>query len=90
MNTDGEINGVNNKLRVLIKKKSFWDGQLQKVNEQMERLITYPKRTNEVKSSIDKQSTEQKELDRKFEEFRIKKIEELEQIKIIIESKMLS
>ena len=90
VNTDGEINGVNNKLRVLIKKKSFWDGQLQKVNEQMERLITYPKRTNEVKSSIDKQSTEQKELDRKFEEFRLKKIEELEQIKIIIESKMLS
>ena len=90
VNTNGEIKGVNNQLRVLLKRKSFWDGQLQKINEQMELLNTYPERTNEVKSSVDKQSTEQEELNRKFEEFRQKKIEELEQIKIIVKSKMLS
>jgi len=90
VNTNGEINGANNQLRVLLKRKSFWDGQLQRINEQMELINTYPERTNEVKSSMDKQSTEEEELNRKFEEFKLKKIEELEQIKIIVKSKMLS
>ena len=90
VNTNGEIKGANNQLRVILKRKSFWDGQLQKINEQMELLNTYPERTNEVKSSMDKQSTEEEELDRKFEEFRLKRIEELEQIEIIVKSKMLS
>ena len=88
--TNGEIKGVNNQLRVLLKGESFWDGQLQKINEQMKLLINYPERTNEVNTNVDKQSTEQEELDKKFEEFRLKRIEELEQIKIIVKSKMLS
>ena len=90
VNTNGEIKGANNQLRVLLKRKSFWDGQLQKIYEQMELINTYPERTSEVKSSMDKQSTEEEELNRKFEEFKLKKIEELEQIKIIVKSKMLS
>ena len=90
VNANGEVRGVNNQLRVLLKRKSFWDGQLEKVNEQMKLLKTYPERTSEVKSNIDKTSTEQQELDRKFEEYRLKKIEELEQIKLVITSKMIS
>ena len=90
VNTNGEIKGVNNQLRVLIKSKSFWDGQLQKINQQMKLLNTYSERTTEVKTSVDKQSAEQEELDKKFEEFRLKRIDELEQIKIIVKSKMLS
>ncbi len=90
VDTNGEIEGANNQLRVLLKSNSFWGGQLQKINEQMEYLITYPELTNEVKTSVDKQSAEQEELDKKFEEFRLKRIKELEQIKIIVESKLLS
>ncbi len=90
VSTNGEIEGANNQLRVLIKSRSFWDGQLQKINEQMEYLITYPERTNEVNNSVNKQSAEQEELDKKFEEFRLKRIKELEQIKIIVKNKMLS
>ena len=90
INTNGDIKGVNNQLRALIKSKSFWDGQLQKINQQMKLLNTYSERTTEVKTSVDKQSAEQEELDKKFEEFRLKRIDELEQIKIIVKSKMLS
>ena len=90
INTNGEIKGVNNQLRVLIKRTSFWDGQFQKVNEQLRQLNSYQERMNEVKSSSEKQSTEKEEMIRQFEEFRLKRIEELEQIKTIIESKRLS
>lgn len=90
INTNGEIKGVNNQLRVLIKRKSFWDGQFQKVNEQLEQLNSYQEQINEVKSNTEQQSTENAEMIRQFEKFRLKRIEELEQIKTIIERERLS
>ncbi len=90
INTNGEIKGVNNQLRVLIKSKSFWDGQFQKVDEQLEQLNSYQERLSKVESGTEKQSTEKEEMIRQFEEFRLKRIEELEQIKTIIERKRLT
>ena len=90
VNTEGDINGINNQLRVLLKKKSFWDGQFQKVNEQLELINSYQEQMNEVKSSTNKQSSEQEEMIRQFEEFRLKRIEELEEIKTVVKRERLS
>ena len=90
INTNGEIKGVNNQLRVLIKRKQFWDGQFQKVTEQLEQLNSYQEQMKEIQSSTEKKSTEKEEMIRQFEEFRLKRIEELEQIRNIIERKRFS